>query len=190
MTAAGSTETYGFAKKGGNISSSCYYLSGGTFQYLDEMEAFDNTSGSGTPKTYSEMQQEEPTRAECCSATASENGYPFEAVVRKDTAGNKIHFGNWQLASDLGSFGVLYWEKEEQGSNNGYHFSYIGYTADATSPSDTVHRVSGSTLCQERDDGGIITKYGYAYYYSDQLSTADVTAKATGFQTGTQDDTV
>ena len=190
MTAAGSTETYGFAKKGGNISSNCYYLSGGTFQYLDEMETFDNTSGSGTPKTYSEMQQEEPTRAECCSATASENGYPFEAVVRKDTAGNKIHFGNWQLASDLGSFGVLYWEKEEQGSNNGYHFSYIGYTADATSPSDTVHRVSGSTLCQERDDGGIITKYGYAYYYSDQLSTADVTATATGFQTGTQDDTV
>lgn len=71
------------------------------------MEAFDNTSGSGTPKTYSEMQQEEPTRAECCSATASENGYPFEAVVRKTQLATKfiLATGSWhQILEALGFF--------------------------------------------------------------------------------------
>ena len=183
LTAAGSTDTYGFAKKGGNINSNCYYLSGGTYRYLGKMEAFDNTSGSGQAKNYDQMLAANTTSAECHSATNSQNGYPFAAVVRNEKGA--IHFGNWQLASDLGSFGVLYWEKEENGSNNGYHFSYIGYTADAKSPDDTVNRVSGSTLCQEHDDGGIITQYGYAYYTKNGLSgTEKPTVTAQNFQLG------
>ncbi len=183
LTAAGSTDTYGFAKKGGNINSNCYYLSGGTYRYLGKMEAFDNTSGSGQAKNYDQMLAANTTSAECHSATNSQNGYPFAAVVRNEKGA--IHFGNWQLASDLGSFGVLYWEKEENGSNNGYHFSYIGYTADAKSPDDTVNRVSGSTLCQEHDDGGIITQYGYAYYTKTGLSgTEKPTVTAQNFQLG------
>ncbi|MDD7434921.1 MAG: hypothetical protein PUK68_00720 [Lachnospiraceae bacterium] len=183
LTAAGSTDTYGFAKKGGNINSNCYYLSGGTYRYLGKMEAFDNTSGSGQAKNYDQMLAANTTSAECHSVTNSQNGYPFAAVVRNEKG--KIHFGNWQLASDLGSFGVLYWEKEENGSNNGYHFSYIGYTADAKSPDDTVNRVSGSTLCQEHDDGGIITQYGYAYYTKTGLSgTEKPKVTAQNFQLG------
>ena len=183
LTAAGSTDTYGFAKKGGNINSNCYYLSGGTYRYLGKMEAFDNTSGSGQAKNYDQMLAANTTSAECHSVTNSQNGYPFAAVVRNEKGA--IHFGNWQLASDLGSFGVLYWEKEENGSNNGYHFSYIGYTADAKSPDDTVNRVSGSTLCQEHDDGGIITQYGYAYYTKTELSgTEKPTVTAQNFQLG------
>lgn len=183
LTAAGSTDTYGFAKKGGNINSNCYYLSGGTYRYLGKMEAFDNTSGSGQAKNYDQMLAANTTSAECHSVTNSQNGYPFAAVVRNEKGA--IHFGNWQLASDLGSFGVLYWEKEENGSNNGYHFSYIGYTADAKSPDDTVNRVSGSTLCQEHDDGGIITQYGYAYYTKTGLSgTEKPTVTVQNFQLG------
>ena len=183
LTAAGSTDTYGFAKKGGNINSNCHYLSGGTYRYLGKMEAFDNTNGSGQAKNYDQMLAANTTSAECHSATNSQNGYPFAAVVRNEKGA--IHFGNWQLASDLGSFGVLYWEKEENGSNNGYHFSYIGYTADAKSPDDTVNRVSGSTLCQEHDDGGIITQYGYAYYTKTGLSgTEKPTVTAQNFQLG------
>ena len=183
LTAAGSTDTYGFAKKGGNINSNCYYLSGGTYRYLGKMEAFDNTSGSGQAKNYDQMLAANTTSAECHSVTNSQNGYPFAAVVRNEKGA--IHFGNWQLASDLGSFGVLYWEKEENGSNNGYHFSYIGYTADAKSPDDTVNRVSGSTLCQEHDDGGIITQYGYAYYTKTGLSgTEKPKVTAQNFQLG------
>ena len=183
LTAAGSTDTYGFAKKGGNINSNCYYLSGGTYRYLGKMEAFDNTSGSGQAKNYDQMLAANTTAAECHSATNSQIGYPYAAVVRNEKGA--VHFGNWQLASDLGSFGVLYWEKEENGSNNGYHFSYIGYTADAKSPDDTVNRVSGSTLCQEHDDGGIITQYGYAYYTKAGLSgTEKPTVTAQNFQLG------
>ncbi len=185
LTAAGSTDTCGFSPKGGNIRN-CDYLSGGTFRYLGNMESYENTSGSGTARSYDELKQKEYTRAECHSATSSQEGYPFSAVV-KNASKEKVHFGNWQLDSDLGSFGVIYWEKEEQGSNNGYHFSYIGYTEDATSPEDTLYRISGDTLCQEHDDGGIVTRYGYGYYYRAGLDeTEKPIPQARGFQTGTE----
>ena len=183
MTAAGSTSTYGFAPKGGSINRNCRYLSGGTFRYLGNMEAYDNTSGAGTTATYEELKQENATVAECNSATGSGEGYPFTAVVTK-ADGSKVHFGNWQMASDLGSFGVVYWEREAGGSNDGYHFSYIGYTADAANPEDTLNRISGSTLCQQHDDGGIITEYGYGYYYSDNLEADQLQVTETDFTAG------
>ncbi len=184
MTAAGSTSTYGFAPKGGSINRNCRYLSGGTFRYLGNLEAYDNTSGAGQAATYEDLKQKKATAAECSSATGSGEGYPFTAVVTTADR-NKVHFGNWQLASDLGSFGIIYWENEQNGSNNGYHFSYIGYTEDAASPEDTVNRVSGSTLCQEHDDGGVITEYGYGYYYSDTLTGTNVPeVSGAGFRTG------
>ena len=185
LTSAGSTETYAFTQKGGNISSTCYYLGGGTFRYLGSMEAFDNTSGSGTMKTYSEMRQDTSSEALCHSATDSDSGYPFRTVVT-DANGQFVHFGNWQIASNLGSFGVLYWEKEESGSNNGYHFSYIGYEQNANG--DLIES-SGDTLCEEHDDGGIVTSYGYAYYYSSDMSQAPEVS-ADGFQTGNENETV
>ena len=190
MTAAGSTSTYGFAPKGGSINRNCRYLSGGTFRYLGNLEAYDNTSGAGQTATYEDLKQENATEAECCSATGSGEGYPFTSVVSR-ADGSKVHFGNWQLASDLGSFGVVYWEHEENGANNGYHFSYIGYTANAASPEDTLNRVSGSTLCEQHDDGGIITEYGYGYYYSDSLETTKrPVSSVEGFVTGDQNTTV
>ena len=178
MTSAGSTETYAFAKKGGNINS-CTYLGGGTFRYLGKMEAYDNTSGSGSMKTYADMKSDS-SASRCCSATSGD-GYPFKTVV-KDSSGQGVHFGNWQIASSLGSFGILYWEKEESGSNNGYHFSYIGYEQDVE---QGLVKTSGDTLCEEHDDGGIITEYGYAYYYdSDVAEGMEPTLSAEGFQVG------
>ena len=186
MTAAGSTDTYGFAPKGGNISGTCYYLSGGTFRYLGNMEAFDNTAGSGKALTYDQMKEKGNQPASYChSATQTDAAYPFAAVVT-NAAAKPVHFGNWQLPSDLGSVGVLYWELEENGANNGYHFSYIGYTANAQNPYDTLNRVSGNTLCQQHDDGGIVTEYGYAYYYAVSKNAADVSlsTEESGFQKG------
>ena len=190
MTAAGSTTTYGFAPKGsGVINSDCYYLNGGTFLYLGKMLAFenDNQNGGGKAVSYNEMVQKaanSPVVESRNHSATDEEKYPFAAVV--SSSSGKVHYGNWQIPVNLGSMGVIYWELEEGGANNGYHFSYIGYTQDAQSSNDTLHRVSDSTLCEQHDDGGKIRQYGYGYYYANTLSGTQIPQiKSTdGFQTG------
>lgn len=189
MTAAGSTSTYGFAPKGnGIISSDCYYLNGGTFLYLGKMLPFDNdnANGGGTGVSYNDMVEKTGNKAVSSRdhGATNESNYPFGAVV--SNAAGRIHYGNWQIPVDLGGMGVIYWELEEGGANNGYHFSYIGYTQDAESPSDTLHMVSGSTLCEQHDDSGKIRQYGYGYYYANALSSTQQPVMQTpaDFQTG------
>jgi hypothetical protein len=182
MTSAGSTTTYAFAKRGGSITD-CTYLGGGTLTYLGNMEAFDNTDGSGSMKTFIDMKSGSGSTAKANSATTASTGYPFRTVVT-DANGQGVHFGNWQTASTLGKFGILYWEKEESGSNNGYHFSYIGYYKDENG---NLQKTNGSTLCKEHDDGGIITEYGYAYYYASNAGEAPK-MEAKDFQIGNKNE--
>ena len=182
MTSAGSTTTYAFAKRGGSITD-CTYLGGGTLTYLGSMEAFDNTDGSGSMKTFIDMKTGSGSTARANSATTASTGYPFRTVVT-DANGQGVHFGNWQTASTLGKFGILYWEKEESGSNNGYHFSYIGYYKDENG---NLQKSNGSTLCKEHDDGGIITEYGYAYYYASNAGEAPK-MEAKDFQIGNKNE--
>lgn len=165
LTASGAnTTSYGFCPRGGSISSDCSYLSGGTFRYLGQLYAFDNESGSGIKKNYSEMAVNASVDSFCHSATDSTGDYPFKTVVT-DANGDAVHYGNWETAVDLGAIGVVYWELEQGGSNDGYHFSYIGYQAAEQNSTNALKEVNGSTLCVQHDDGGIITEYGYGYYY-------------------------
>lgn len=169
LGAAGTSKTYGFSPKGGGVvSSDCYYLSGGTFQYLNNMLPFNNDQGAGIHVTYQEMVEKatKGTRAgeSRCNGATDEENYPFSAVVTKE--GKKVHYGNWQIPVNLGSIGVIYWEHEEGGANDGYHFSYIGYKASSQDPTSVLDKVGDSTLCTRHDDGGRITEYGYGYYYA------------------------
>ena len=169
LGAAGTSKTYGFSPKGGGVvSSDCYYLSGGTFQYLNNMLPFSNDQGAGIHVTYQEMVEKatKGTKADesRCNGATDEENYPFNAVVTKE--GKKVHYGNWQILVNLGSIGVIYWEHEEGGANDGYHFSYIGYKASSQDPTSVLEKVGDSTLCTRHDDGGRITEYGYGYYYA------------------------
>ena len=169
LGAAGTSKTYGFSPKGGGVvSSDCYYLSGGTFQYLNNMLPFSNDQGAGIHVTYQEMVEKatKGTKADesRCNGATDEENYPFNAVVTKE--GKKVHYGNWQIPVNLGSIGVIYWEHEEGGANDGYHFSYIGYKASSQDPTSVLEKVGDSTLCTRHDDGGRITEYGYGYYYA------------------------
>ena len=169
LGAAGTSKTYGFSPKGGGVvSSDCYYLSGGTFQYLNNMLPFSNDQGAGIHVTYQEMVEKAMKGAKAdesrCNGATDEENYPFNAVVTK--AGKKVHYGNWQIPVNLGSIGVIYWEHEEGGANDGYHFSYIGYKASSQDPTSVLDKVGDSTLCTRHDDGGRITEYGYGYYYA------------------------
>lgn len=169
LGAAGTSKTYGFSPKGGGVvSSDCYYLSGGTFQYLNNMLPFSNDQGAGIHVTYQEMVEKAMKGAKAdesrCNGATDEENYPFNAVVTKE--GKKVHYGNWQIPVNLGSIGVIYWEHEEGGANDGYHFSYIGYKASSQDPASVLDKVGDSTLCTRHDDGGRITEYGYGYYYA------------------------
>lgn len=169
LGAAGTSKTYGFSPKGGGVvSSDCYYLSGGTFQYLNNMLPFSNDQGAGIHVTYQEMLEKAMKGAKAdesrCNGATDEENYPFNAVVTKE--GKKVHYGNWQIPVNLGSIGVIYWEHEEGGANDGYHFSYIGYKASGQDPTSVLDKVGDSTLCTRHDDGGRITEYGYGYYYA------------------------
>lgn len=178
LGAAGTSKTYGFSPKGGGVvSSDCYYLSGGTFQYLNNMLPFSNDQGAGIHVTYQEMVEKAMKGAKAdesrCNGATDEENYPFNAVVTK--AGKKVHYGNWQIPVNLGSIGVIYWEHEEGGANDGYHFSYIGYKASSQDPTSVLDKVGDSTLCTRHDDGGRITEYGYGYYYTTGSTKPDPT---------------
>lgn len=178
LGAAGTSKTYGFSPKGGGVvSSDCYYLNGGTFQYLNNMLPFSNDQGAGIHVTYQEMVEKatKGTKADesLCNGATDEENYPFNAVVTKE--GKKVHYGNWQIPVNLGSIGVIYWEHEEGGANDGYHFSYIGYKASSQDPTSVLDKVGDSTLCTRHDDGGRITEYGYGYYYATGSAEPDPT---------------
>lgn len=203
LAATGTPNTYGFAPKaGGVVSSDCYYLSGGAFQYLGDMFSFDSDQGAGSALTYDKMKaKKNDSTAEYHTETGGENySYPFVAVV-SDGNGNKVHYGNWQIPVSLGSIGVIYWEHEVGGANEGYHFSYIGYKPNGENSISALDRVQDSTLCTRHDDGGRITEYGYGYYYSSSStggtnkpemvssSAEDKSGIDSGFQTGNQNET-
>ncbi len=188
LTAAGTSEVYGFARKGG-AAVDCYYLDGGTYTYDGTLYAF-NASGNacadmaaGRPVRGEQLQtlllREFSDAAASCDASgaALREDYPFPAVVT-NAAGQTAHYGPWPVQADIGTLGVFYWEYESGGSNSGYHFSYVGTSQGAEISSDDNDLLSsGNSLCREHDDGGAVTRYGYGYFYeTDAAVTPEFTA--------------
>jgi prepilin-type N-terminal cleavage/methylation domain-containing protein len=171
LTAAGTAEVYGFGRIGGSAVD-CYYLDGGTYAYAGNIYAYNTSSNEyaskavGSKKTGDELKN--LSLRDFGQATAaykhdetSENVYSYPSVVNMN--GKKVHIGNWPVQQYIGTTGIFYWEYESYGSNSGYHISYIGY--------NDGEQISGSTLCTQHDDGGVITAYGYGYFYKDGTST-------------------
>lgn len=59
-------------------------------------------------------------------------------------------------------------------SNSGYHFSYVGTSQGNEISSANNDILKGDSLCEEHDDGGVVTHYGYGYFYanSNNLKTS------------------
>jgi type II secretory pathway pseudopilin PulG len=187
VTASGTAETYGFARIGGTVSD-CYYLDEGTYSYCGQLYAYNTSTNeygregkaAGARVTGEELQN--LSLGSFASASASYNAdategtnYLYPAVVRQN--GAVVHYGNWPVQEFIGTAGVFYWEYEEGGSNSGYHFSYVGYK-DGES-------ISGSSLCEEHDDGGVINAYGYGYFYEAD-ATDEPTLNSTNITVGSE----
>ena len=164
LTSSGEvTISYGFAPFGGQVST-CYYLNHGTYTYVNHMYPFNFDACAGTSAAFTELKNigagKRAVNSYNFQNTKTDIGqYPFRAVVQ-DESGNLIHYGDWLDDENMGDVGIFYWEREEGGSNNGYHFTYLG----TEETGETVQTMGGTTLCNAHDDGGVITEYGYGYF--------------------------
>ena len=160
LTAAGEAEVYGLTRTGGSAAQ-CFYLDGGTYAYGEGLYAY-NVSGnsfrvnaSQSPINGANLETRSLYGFTKLTASGTEAVYPYPAVVR-DAAGKTVHYGPWPEQRHIGTMGVFYWERE-QGGNAGYHLSYIG--------TDNGVAFSGSTLCVQHNDSGVVMEYGYGYFF-------------------------
>ena len=175
LTASGDAESYGFAHTGGSAYQ-CYYLDGGTYSYKGTLYAYNTSTNefkdnaAGEPLTGSELQNKAISNFKTAAQSynhekTSGDTYLYPAVVR-DAAGQTVHYGDWPVQKDIGTLGVFYWEYEDGGSNSGYHFSYVGTSQGNEISSANNDILKGDSLCEEHDDGGVVTHYGYGYFYA------------------------
>lgn len=180
ISSGNGSKTYNFAPNfGGGTVNNSYYLHGGSFNYIDNLYSFDGTNEtSGINKIYEELvalngnSKAVTSKYHILTTNLDENevNYPFRAIV-KDSNDKLVHYGEWQVKPELGVVGVFYWEHEEQGQNNGYKITYIG--------SSYGNLAYSSNLCTQHDDGGVITEYGYGFYYGKGVDVANETQTLT-----------
>lgn len=178
MTAEGSgNRAYAFGSKEGNgTTKQSYYLSQGNYRFVDALYSYGRgnslqnsniniNESTAIPVTYERLAQlstgSQATVSNYCgnSINEQENNYPFRAVIR-NIEGNLVHYGEWLVKPELGTYGVFYWEHEEGGNNEGYKISYLGLDINNS------QLFQKSTLCDAHDDGGVVTDYGYGYFVS------------------------
>lgn len=160
LTAAGEAEVYGLTRTGGSAAQ-CYYLDGGTYAYNNALYAYSvsrnsfSANAAQSPITGERLESQRLYGFSKVTGSSTETAYPYPAVVR-DRIGRAVHYGTWPVQQHIGTMGVFYWERE-QGGNAGYHLSYIG--------TDNGVAFSGSTLCVQHNDSGVVTEYGYGYFF-------------------------
>lgn len=185
LTAAGEAEVYGLTRIGGGALECCY-LNGGTYSYGGHLYAYNtaansfSSSAAGRPITGADLEKLRLSGFSRAAVTRYDgtDSYPYPAVVRND-ANRVVHYGQWPTLEHIGTLGVFYWEYESGGSA-GYHLSYVG-TDDGTP-------ITGSSLCTQHNDGGVVTRYGYGYFCATNTVTSadDISYQFTNCRTGTR----
>lgn len=172
LSAVTGADVNGFTSDHGSVSD-CYYLSGGTYTFARTVRLYDYKAGTNGAKAQNHEQMktlkldgfatvDKEHSLKHQNTDPSETVYPYPGSVTAGSAKTRVHYGDWPTPADMGTIGMVYWEKEEGGANSGYHFSYIGFTENT--------RKAGSSLCTAHDDGGKITDFGYGYYCKDGTS--------------------
>lgn len=188
-------ETYGFCGEKSGSQKNTYFVDKGNFTY--RKEPYNGTYSIGderaTAISYQVMCGDEPAEggkkpalvnkpgendkekmAQGGTAVAgSEDTVPAERFPLptgvKDRHGEAVHYGQWPVELDLGNMGVYYWEKMRVTGANGVRQVY-GVSMLRVDPNEmTVEKIS--TLSNARSDGGVVTDYGYGWYYEAQEET-------------------
>lgn len=165
----------GFAPASGVVSG-CYYLNGGTYRFSGSVHLYAYDDHSGASPVNEQSLRDLRARLTGFGAVSASNtrhhdntldssgkAYPYPAVVTGST-GSRVHYGDWVTPADMGSLGLLYWEYESKATGSGYHFYSVGIE-------DGVYKTN-SSLCTTHDDDGVVTAYGYGYYWSSGSETS------------------
>lgn len=188
-------ETYGFCGEKSGSQKNTYFVDKGNFTY--RKEPYNGTYSIGderaTAISYQVMCGDEPAEGGKKPALVNKPGendkekmaqggtavagsedtvpadwFPLPTGV-KDRLGEAVHYGQWPVELDLGNMGVYYWEKMRVTGANGVRQVY-GVSMLRVDPNEmTVEKIS--TLSNARSDGGVVTDYGYGWYYEAQEET-------------------
>ena len=171
----------GFTHTGGSVRS-CYFLTGATYGFAGDVYSYEQTSqtanaakgvrnmpgwngvtldgfgninrsltGTDAHPVYNDWVSDSVNRP---SWWNDRGYYPLSTPVQlKGVQNGFVFYGDCITDNIFGSTGMLYWEHEVGGTNEGYHF----YLVDKNGR-------NYSTLCTAHDDGGVVTEYGYGYY--------------------------
>lgn len=160
LTAEGGAESHGFCP---DVSKNCVYLNEGNFTYRGESYSAQYEDVSAAPVTWAQLTGEQDSKAvsdlgmlKSTDAFDSDNPYRYPGIV-KGKNNTPVHYGQWPDQMDLGVMGVCYWEKMNIGKIPSYHFTALSLVNGEVSKNNTLSTVHG--------DGGVVTEYGYGYFY-------------------------
>lgn len=184
LSAEGGASQYGFCP---DKTTNCVYLDAGNFTYrgenytaqYDDSHATSVTWAALTGQAGAEDAQTQAVNALNMAASpvnAHDNAqekYPYPGTVT-DGSGQAIHYGQWPDRMDLGTMGVYYWEKLTIDSTVSYSLSAIFLTADGTV-------MKGDTLSTAHGDGGVVSDYGYGYFYQSGTGAPKLSSAGIGY---------
>ena len=173
-------ETFGFCGVTDGKQEGTVYLNKGNFTYRDVSYTANYVPRKAEEKKYQELADQ--TKASIITGMKFVEGdktFPYPTAVT-GSDGEPVHYGAWPVPMELGQMGVYYWEKlerleKENTAGDGdapapasaYYVSLL-----AVEPEKTVI-TKLSTLSTARDDGMVVSDYGYGYY---GMGVAEVTA--------------
>ncbi len=174
LTVSGDAKAFGFCA---DDTTGCVYLNNGNFTYRGQHYAAQYADPAATAVTWTELtgktEKEEVTNlgmhnppVKVYNATET---YPYPGIVM-DGAKDYIHYGQWPDSMDLGEMGIYYWEKMTIDGKDTYYLSAISQKDGQVYQSGTLSTAHG--------DGGVVTEYGYGYFYA--ANTGEPTLESSG----------
>ncbi len=185
-------ETFGFCGVTDGKQEGTVYLNKGNFTYRDVSYTANYVPRKAEEKKYQELADQ--TKASIITGMKFVEGdktFPYPTAVT-GSDGEPVHYGAWPVPMELGQMGVYYWEKlerleKENTAGDGdapapasaYYVSLL-----AVEPEKTVI-TKLSTLSTARDDGMVVSDYGYGYYGMGVAEVTATTYQIEGWQGGT-----
>lgn len=174
MSSGKAVETYGFCGVTYGSQNGTYFLNIGNFTYRGTPYNASYNTGKAKDIIYSALTGQPSSPVAGMSyvvpAGGGEGGvtadsFPYPTAV-KDAAGAPVHYGQWPKQMQLGIMGVYYWEELSIGIEDTeptYHISLMAVNTEEVPK--TITKLS--TLSTAHSDNGVVTDYGYGYYYTD-----------------------
>lgn len=177
LTVSGEAKAFGFCA---DDTTGCVYLNTGNFTYRNQHYAAQYADTAATAVTWMELTRKKESVAvdglrmskTPVKVYDSTETYPYPGIV-SDSADQSIHYGQWPDSMDLGEMGIYYWEKMTIDGEETYYLSAISQKDGEVYQSGTLSTAHG--------DGGVVTEYGYGYFYAAGTGEPILTSTGIGF---------